>query len=80
MRAHNRAAKARGGRRLLVCAPPSKTPWLNATAAKWVHGKRAVLEPARVLDAEELRARVCAYYATENLPRLSQPLPWEGTR
>jgi len=29
--------------------------------ATWVHGRRAVVEPARLLPAAELEERVCAY-------------------
>jgi hypothetical protein len=36
--------------------------WLNATAPKWVHAKRRVVEPARLLPAAELIARVCATF------------------
>jgi hypothetical protein len=37
---------------------PSKSPWLNPIEPKWVHGKRAVSEPDRLLSADELEARV----------------------
>lgn len=63
IREHNRRVKQQGdGVRLVVCALPVKSPWLNPIEPKWVHGKRAVLEPARLLSASELEARVCAYY------------------
>jgi hypothetical protein len=66
IRAHNHRVKAqRQGVRLLACRLPSKSPWLNPIEPKWVHGKRAVLEPERVLSATELEARVYAYYACE---------------
>ena len=63
MRAHNRQVKTDGaGVRIVPCLLPSKSPWLNPIEPKWVHGKRAVLEPARVLTKQELADRVCAYY------------------
>lgn len=61
--AHNRAVKQQGhGVRLLVCYLPIKSPWLNPIEPKWVHGKRAVVEPARLLSADELAERVCRYF------------------
>ena len=48
VRDHNRRVKAAGaGCRLLVCRLPSRSPWLNPIEPKWVHGKRAVVEPER---------------------------------
>jgi hypothetical protein len=62
-RIHNRDVKQTGhGVRIVACRLPSTSPWLNPIEPKWVHGKRAVLEPARVLPAQEVAARVCAYY------------------
>jgi DDE superfamily endonuclease len=72
LRAHNRQVKAGGGgARLLVCPLPTKSPWLNPIEPKWVHGKRAVVEPDRLLPIPELEERVCAYYQCEQLPHLS---------
>ena len=62
LRAHNRQAKRAGGCRLIVCRLPRTSPWLNPIEPKWVHGKRAVAEPARLLSMSELMQRVCAYY------------------
>jgi hypothetical protein len=64
IRTHNRQVKQTGqGVRIIACLLPSKSPWLNPIEPKWVHGKRAVVEPDRVLPAAELEARVYAYYA-----------------
>jgi hypothetical protein len=41
---------------------PIKSPWLNAIEPKWVHGKRRVMEPARLLPAAELIERVCSAF------------------
>jgi hypothetical protein len=63
IREHNRAVKRQGhGVRLLVCQLPIKSPWLNPIEPQWVHGKRAIVEPARLLTAHEVAERVCGYY------------------
>lgn len=60
---HNRQVKqAGGGVRIVVCALSMKSPWLNPIEPKWVHGKRSVVEPVRLLTAQEVEDRVCAYY------------------
>jgi len=71
--AHDRRVKRAGGCRLLVCRPPSKSPWLNPIEPKWMHGKRAVVEPDRKLTAAELRQRLCDHYRCP----LVQPLEQE---
>jgi DDE superfamily endonuclease len=71
--AHNRHAKHAGSCRLIVCRLPTKSPWLNPIEPKWVHGKRAVVEPARVLSTAELIQRVCAYYQCELIDPIAQP-------
>ena len=70
----NRAVRAaRRGVRVILCFLPVKSPWLNPIEAKWVHGKRAVVEPARVLSMAELMQRVCAYYQCELTDPIAQP-------
>jgi hypothetical protein len=71
---HNQQVK-RGavGVRLVVCRLPSKSPWLNPIEPKWVHGKRAVSEADRLLRADELEARVDAYYDCERAAHLVMP-------
>ena len=60
IRQHNRDVKRTGrGVRIVNCYLPSKAPWLNPIEPKWVHGKRKVAEPARLLPASELIARIC---------------------
>jgi hypothetical protein len=72
LRAHNRQVKASGqGARILVCPLPTKSPWLNSIEPKWVHGKRAVVEPDRLLPIPELEERVCAYYGCDQFPHLT---------
>jgi hypothetical protein len=74
LRQHNPQVKqgAVGGR-LVVCPLPSKSPWRNPIEPKGVHGKRAVSEPDRLLRADELEARVCAYYRCEREAHLVMP-------
>jgi transposase len=63
IRAHNRQVKQRGqGVRIVSCYLPVKSPWLNPIEPKWVHGKRAIVEPARLLRAQEIADRVCAHF------------------
>ena len=63
LRQHNRAVKQAGtGVRIVACFLPIKSPWLNPIEPKWVHGKRHVVEPARLLSASELSDRVCAAF------------------
>jgi DDE superfamily endonuclease len=73
--AHNRRVKAAGrGCRLLVCRLPSKSPWLNPIEPKWMHGKRAVVEPERKLTAAELQRRLCDHDRCPLVQPLEQQL------
>jgi transposase len=74
LRAHNRQVKQTGQSvRLLACFLPVKSPWLNPIEPKWLHGKRKVLEPDRLLSTAELVARVCAVYGCAHEPHLVAP-------
>ena len=49
---HNREVKESGrGVRIVACFLPTKSPWLNAIEPKWIHSKRKVTEPERLLGA-----------------------------
>lgn len=72
IKGHNRRAKADGGVRIVSCPLPVKAPWLNRIEPKWVHGKRAIIEPDRPLTAAEVVDRVCTYYGCEPLERIAQ--------
>ena len=74
IKVHNRKVKPEGGYgcRLVVCPLPSKSPLLNNIEPKWVHGKRAVVEPDRKLPADELKSRLCDYYRCELLDLIPQ--------
>ncbi len=74
MRQQNQQVKrGASGVRRVVCPLPSTSPWLNPIAPKWVHGKRAVSEPDRLLSADELEARVYAYYSCQREAHLVMP-------
>jgi len=76
---HNRRAKQDGGVRIVACRLPSKAPWLNPIEPKWLHGKRAIVEPERVLTAQEVEERACSYYGCEQHEHLQQPAPAKNT-
>jgi hypothetical protein len=74
LREHNQQVKRgeKEGVRLIVCPLPTRSPWLNPIEPKWLHGKRAVAEPSRVLESEELRDRVHQHYQCVAHPLLSK--------
>ena len=59
------------GVRILAFYLPSKSPWLNRIEPHWVHGKRKIVEPARLLTAQEVADRVCAYFGSAHEPHLT---------
>ncbi len=66
IREHNQEVKRTGhGVRLLVFRLPIKSPWLNPIEPRWVHGKRAIVEPARLLTVAELEERICDYFGCD---------------
>ena len=74
IREHNRVVKQeRKGVRIVSCFLPSKSPWLNPIEPKWRHGKRWIIEPARLLTADEIAERVCACYGCGHEAHLSLP-------
>jgi hypothetical protein len=72
IKAHNKTARAGGGVRIVACFLPVKSPWLNPIEPKWAHGKKAIVEPERLLAANEVRTRVCDYYGCEHLEPITQ--------
>jgi transposase len=77
LREHNQtvlreAQTGKAGVRIIPCWLPIKSPWLNKIEPKWVHGKRAIIEPVRLLTAQELKHRVCDYFGSELLEPLTQ--------
>jgi transposase len=72
MREHNREVRKNGkGVRIVPCYLPIKSPWLNRIEPHWVHGKRQIVEPARLLTAQELADRVCAHFDCTHEPHLT---------
>jgi DDE superfamily endonuclease len=69
---HNRTVKRTGGVRILVCRLPVKSPWLNPIEPRWLHGKRAVLEPERTSTAHELMDRVHQHFGCDRLEPIHQ--------
>jgi len=70
---HNRRVqRTRSGCRIRVCALPVKAPWLNPIEPKWLHGKRAIVEPNRKLSAQEIQARVCSHFQCQPTEPLKQ--------
>ena len=72
VKAHNRQAKREGGVRIVACRLPVKAPWLNPIEPKWLHGKRAIVEPDRKLTAAEIKQRVHEHYHCELVEPLAQ--------
>jgi len=74
IREHNSRVKAEGkGVRILPCFLPTKSPWLNPIEPKWVHGKRAVVEPDGLLSAQQLAERVCSHFGCPYESHLAIP-------
>jgi transposase len=74
LRDHNQRVKRAGqGIRIVTCPLPVKSPWLNPLEAHWVHGKRAVVEPTRLLTAAELVERVNTHFGCPYQEPLSIP-------
>jgi transposase len=71
---HNRQVRKAGtGVRIVPCPLPIKSPWLNPIEPKWVHGKRKVVQPDRLLPARELAERICAVFDCPYEPHLAIP-------
>jgi transposase len=67
---HNRSMKRYGGVQVVLCPLPVKSPWLNNIETRWGPAKRAILEPDRILTAQEVVSRVCEHFGTSPLPYL----------
>jgi hypothetical protein len=60
IRTHNRQVKRdKRGVRIMPCPLPIKSPWLNPIEPHWGHTQRHIVEPARLLSANEVEDRVC---------------------
>jgi hypothetical protein len=74
--AHSAGALRQAGRQvwlqIISCFLPTKSPWPNNIEPKWVHGKRVVVEPDRVLPAQPLARRICNYFVSDHHDHLKQ--------
>jgi transposase len=64
--------EGQAGVRIIPCWLPTKSPWLNRIEPHWMHGKRAIVEPARLLTAHEVELRVCDYFGCPVVDHLAQ--------
>lgn len=65
--------RRRQGVRILSCSLPVKRPWLNPIEPRWVHGKRTIVAPTRLLSAHDIADQVCAHFACSHEPHLAIP-------
>ncbi len=83
LREHNHtvlqdAQTGKAGVRIIPCWLPTKSPWLNRIEPKWVHGKRAIVEPARLLTAQERKTSGCVTTLAVNKPNSLDKRSLEG--
>ncbi len=72
IREHNWPVKQAGkGVRILPFFLPTQSPWLNPIEPKWVHAKKAVVEPDGLLSAKQLAQRICAHFGCSYEPHLA---------
>ncbi|MDQ6661642.1 MAG: transposase [Chloroflexota bacterium] len=72
LREHNQQAKQTGkGVRILPYFLPTQSPWLNPIEPRWVHAKKAIVEPDGLLSAQQLAERICAHFACSYEPHLA---------
>lgn len=69
---HNSTVKRCGGVRIVPCLLPTKSPWLNPIEPKWLHGRRAIVEPEAVLTVQVVMERVCAHFGCDLMGFLEQ--------
>jgi hypothetical protein len=62
---HNQRAKEMGDVRILTFLLPVKSPWLNPIEPRWIHARRAVVEPSGELTAMELKRRLSVHFQAE---------------
>jgi transposase len=75
---HNRGVKRDGGVQIVLCPLPVKSPWLNNIETRWGPAKRAILEPDRLLTAQEVVSRVCEHFGVIPLPYLKSRVAEEA--
>jgi hypothetical protein len=72
IKARNRRVKQQGGLRIVVCRLPVKSPWLNPIEPRWMQGQKAIVEPERLLRAQEVETRVGTDYGCDQQEHLKQ--------
>jgi hypothetical protein len=50
---------------------PPKVAFINPIEPKWVHAKKAMVEPDGLLSAQQLAERICAHFGCSHEPHLS---------
>ncbi len=75
IREHHRASSNKQAKVCASCLSSylRKAAFINPIEPKWVHGKRAVVEPTRLLSASELAQRICASFGCSYEPYLCLP-------
>jgi len=72
IRGHNQQVKQTDkGVRILPFLLPTQSPWLTPIEPKWVHAKKAIVEPDGVLSAKQLAERICAHFRCSYEPHLA---------
>jgi hypothetical protein len=74
IREHHQQVK-RTGKGSVSCpfGSPRKAAFINPIAPKWVHGKRAIVEPNGLLSAKQLAERICSHFGFSYEAHLSLP-------
>jgi len=63
---HNQHAMKNDEVRVAAWLLPKKSPWLNPIEPRWIHAKRAVLDPGEEnLTPGRLQQRLCSYYQSD---------------
>jgi hypothetical protein len=71
---HNRQVKMGDAAvRIVPCPLPIKSRWLNPIEPKWVHGKKRIVEPTRLLTMEELETLVYDALGADHADHLTMP-------
>ena len=72
IRSHNQQVKQTGqGVRILPFFLPTQSPWLNPIEPRWVHAKKAIVEPDSLLSARQLAERICVHFGCSYEPHLA---------
>jgi transposase len=71
---HNQEVKKSSeGVEIISCLLPKTSPWLNPIEPKWVYGKRRVVEPNKLLGADDFAKRIRATFDCPHYEHLFIP-------